>query len=428
MEVLRTHRRTARMTRNGHERLEDFLSRLRLLWNIARTKRIEAHQEGRQSLSYNDQCKMLTAMRAADPALAGFSVDATRSILGRLDKGFRRFSAGKGKFPRAKGTERPVRSFDAFKFRIRSCGAGHVVLVKGFPPFKVDSVPEGEIRMVRVVRTPVRVEIHFLTREDVEIVPSDAEPIGVDMGVENRATLSNGHTVPPRARRKEKVKRHQRKASRKQEAAKRAAKDAGKSAKDWKRSNSWRKERLSLAKASCRESRRELAILHEITTELVREFGPYIAVEDLAIKNMTRRGGRRKRGLNRSILHQNWGTFLRILAYKCERAGGRLVRVDPRHTSKTCSRCEARRNDLRLSVRVFECTNCGLVLHRDVNAACVIRDRGFPPEPGGNANAAPGGFADGKTAGGYCRGADPLGGGSRRGSRKDCPGPSRHSG
>ena len=321
MEVLRTHRRTARMTRNGHERLEDFLSRLRLLWNIARTKRIEAHQEERQSLSYNDQCKMLTAMRAADPALAGFSADATRSILARLDKGFRRFSTGKGKFPRAKGTERPVRSFDAFVFRIRSCGAGHAVLVKGFPPFRVDSVPEGEIRMVRVVRTPVRVEIHFLTREYVEIVPSDAEPIGVDMGVENRATLSNGHTVPPRARRKEKVKRHQRKAARKQE-----------SAKDWKRSNSWRKERLSLAKASCRESRRELAILHEITTELVREFGPYIAVEDLAIKNMTRRGGRRKRGLNRSILHQNWGRFSSFSPTSARgRAGGSFGSIQDTH-------------------------------------------------------------------------------------------------
>ena len=428
MEALRTHRLTVRMTRKGHERLEDFLSRKRLLWNIDRTRRIEAYQQEGKSLSYNDQCRMLTAMRAADPVLASFSVDATRSILARSDRAFRRFGAGKGGFPRAKGMDRPVRSFDAFQFRIRPCGKGHAILIKGFPPFRVDSIPEGEIRMVRVVRTPVRVEAHVLTREDVEVVPSTAEPIGVDMGVENRATLSNGHTVPPRARRKEKAKRHQRKASRKQEAAKRAAKAAGKPAKDWKRSNSWRKERSSLAKASRRERDREISILHEITTDLIREFGPNIAAEDLAIMNMTRGGGRRKRGLNRSILHQNWGRFLTILAYKCERAGGRLVLVDPRHTSKTCSLCGARRNDLRLSDRVFECANCGLVLHRDVNAACVIRDRGFPPEPGGNADAAPGGFADAKTAGGCCRGAEPLGGGSRRGSRKDHPGPFRRSG
>ena len=427
MEVLRTHRRTARMTRKGHELLEDFLSRLRLLWNIARTKRIEAYQEAGLFLSYMDQCKMLTVMRAADPALASFSVDATRSILARLDWAFGMFRAGESKFPRAKGTERPVRSFDAPGFRIRPCGKGHAILIKGFPPFRVDSVPEGEIRMVRVIKTPVRVELHFLTREDVEIVPSDAEPIGMDMGVENRATLSNGHTVPPRARRKEKVKHHQRKAARKQESAKKAAKAAGKPAKDWERSNSWRKERVSLAKASRRERDRELAILHEITTELVRMFGPNIAAEDLSIMDMTRYGGKRKHGLNRSILHQNWGTFLIILAYKCARAGGRLVLVDPRYTSKTCSRCGARRNDLRLSDRVFKCVNCGLVLHRDVNAACVIRDRGFPPEPGGNADAAPGGFADAKTAGGCCRGAEPLGGGSRRGSRKDNLRPSRCS-
>ena len=124
--------------------------------------------------------------------------------------------------------------------------------------------------------------------------------------------------MPPRARKKEKAKRHQRKASRKQEAAKAADKPA----KDWKRSNSWRRERIFLAKASRRERDREISILHETTIDLIREFGPNIAIEDLAIKNMTRGGGRRKRGLNRSILHQNWGRFLTILAYKCERAGG----------------------------------------------------------------------------------------------------------
>ena len=58
--------------------------------------------------------------------------------------------------------------------------------------------------------------------------------------------------------------------------------------------------------------------------------------------------------------------------------------------------------------------NCGLVLHRDVSAACVIRDRGLPPEPGGNAYAAPNGFADGKTAGGYCRGPNPSAGGGEK--------------
>ena len=48
---------------------------------------------------------------------------------------------------------------------------------------------------------------------------------------------------------------------------------------------------------------------------------------------------RQKSGLNRSILSRGWGTFLSFLEDKLTRRGGRLVRVDPRNTSRTCSDC-----------------------------------------------------------------------------------------
>lgn len=77
-----------------------------------------------------------------------------------------------------------------------------------------------------------------------------------------------------------------------------------------------------------------------------------IAVEDLAITNMTRsasgtvqapgRNVAAKAGLNRSILDAGWGQFLAILLAKAEGAGRRVVKVNPRHTSITCCLCGAR--------------------------------------------------------------------------------------
>ena len=40
-----------------------------------------------------------------------------------------------------------------------------------------------------------------------------------------------------------------------------------------------------------------------------------------------------------SILSRGWGLFLSLMEYKLSRRGGRLVRVNPRNTSRTCSAC-----------------------------------------------------------------------------------------
>ena len=46
--------------------------------------------------------------------------------------------------------------------------------------------------------------------------------------------------------------------------------------------------------------------------------------------------------------------------------------VDPRNTSKTCSRCGWVKDDLKLSDRIFHCNACGLDIDRDLNAAINI--------------------------------------------------------
>jgi len=98
-------------------------------------------------------------------------------------------------------------------------------------------------------------------------------------------------------------------------------------------------------------------------------------------------GARRKAGLNKSIQDAGWRHFLNILAFKAACAGKRVEAVNPAYTSQDCSGCGARIQK-SLSVRTHVCTNCGLILDRDENAAKNMlwlgqRLRGLPAMAGG---------------------------------------------
>ncbi|MDF2710242.1 MAG: transposase, partial [Nonomuraea muscovyensis] len=72
-----------------------------------------------------------------------------------------------------------------------------------------------------------------------------------------------------------------------------------------------------------------------------------------------------------------WGVFLTILSHKAESAGRELVAVDPRNTSRTCSRCGHCAKENRVTQAVFRCTACGQAAHADVNAAKNILRAGL---------------------------------------------------
>ena len=113
-----------------------------------------------------------------------------------------------------------------------------------------------------------------------------------------------------------------------------------------------------------------------MTTEIIKEHGKWIAVEDLNIRGMTRRGCN-SRVLNRSVREQTWGEFTQQLAYKALSAGGQLVKVDPKNTTQMCSSCgKLPPMKLTLQDRLYVCEHCGHMQDRDLNASRNIAQRG----------------------------------------------------
>ncbi|MCL4485649.1 MAG: transposase [Nitrospirae bacterium] len=63
--------------------------------------------------------------------------------------------------------------------------------------------------------------------------------------------------------------------------------------------------------------------------------------------------------------------FSTILSYKAESAGREFRKVNPAHTSQTCSSC-GHRQKMPLSDRTYSCPCCGMEKDRDLNASLNI--------------------------------------------------------
>jgi transposase len=64
------------------------------------------------------------------------------------------------------------------------------------------------------------------------------------------------------------------------------------------------------------------------------------------------------------------------VSYKARLAGVPVVFVDPRNTSKACSRCDHCDRGNRPTQAEFRCLHCGFSANADYNAALNIRARG----------------------------------------------------
>ncbi len=103
-----------------------------------------------------------------------------------------------------------------------------------------------------------------------------------------------------------------------------------------------------------------------------------VVVGDLSQRQMvTKRHQERNKYLNRAVYNE-WGlyTFIQMLTYKCQLYGKELGFLDERNTSKMCSEC-GHLQDMPLWKRTYCCTNCGLMIDRDVNSAINILARYF---------------------------------------------------
>ena len=79
---------------------------------------------------------------------------------------------------------------------------------------------------------------------------------------------------------------------------------------------------------------------------------------------------------NKNISDASWSKFVEKLTYKAESADKLIVKVNPKNTSKMCSKCGNIKEKLSLKEREYRCESCGFTTDRDINAAKNIKALG----------------------------------------------------
>ena len=195
--------------------------------------------------------------------------------------------------------------------------------------------------------------LSFVVEIIPEILPDNGQSIGIDLGITDFATFSDGEKVKapkPLKKRLEKLKRLQRKLS-----------------KTTKGSRRREVARKKVAKLHAKISDTRKDFLHKLSTKVIRE-NQTIALEDLNVSGMVK-----NRKLSRAISDLGWRSFRTMLEAKAQKYG-RDLRIINRWepTSQKCSCCGQKGGKKELSVREWACLFCGAKHDRDVNASVNI--------------------------------------------------------
>ena len=351
----------------------------RYVYNRALSESKNQYEENKTKTNYFDWARSLIQWKYAEETswLKECPAQVLQQSLKNLESAFTNFFSHRARYPKfkKKGMKDSFRypqfvKMDAEKHRVYLPKIGWVKY-KGHRPI------EGTIKQATVSYKAGHWYVSIMVEYEPipKIHPFPNNHVGLDMGVVKTIATSNGvsYRLPKTIQEIEsKIKTTQRKIAR-----------------CVKGSNRRNKLKLQLQKLWCKLSNVRNNFIHQITTDICKNHA-VVVVEDLYVTGMTKsargtielpgKNVAQKRGLNRNILKQSWGTIVGQLGYKLNWLGGApLVIVSAAYTSQTCTVCGVRDKRSRVKQSVFRCTHCGHTDNADYNAAKIILSRGIPP-------------------------------------------------
>jgi putative transposase len=348
-------------TKSQKRSLVRTLDLCRELYNAALLERRDAYRMAGKTINYYDQANQLTAIKEERTDLKEVHSQVLQDVLRRVDKAFQGFfsrlkTSKKAGFPRFQGRNR----YDSFTYPQGGWSIKNDKLtVSKIGTIRVRLHREvlGKVKTCTIRRDGLAWFVCFSVEYEFEQPVHKGPAVGIDVGLENFANLSNGEQIEnPRFFRK---------------SEKQLAKVQRKLAKIRplpRKSPIKVKAKRAVSRAFQHIRNQRLDFAHKLSRKLVTNYS-LIAVEDLNVKGLA------ASRLAKSVNDAAWSLFISLLAYKAEEAGSKLVKVDPRHTSQICPECGNIRKK-ELSERWHSC-DCGSSMHRDIAAAKVILSRGL---------------------------------------------------
>lgn len=355
------------------QQIEQTIGSSRFVYNYFLEHRINRYKNLKESSTFAKDCKILTEIKNENTWLKEVDKFALQNSLRDLEKSYKSFFNSNFGFPK-------------FRSKKKSNNSYRTTWMKSHVSKKTGEVKGNIERGEKLIKLPklswIKCKHSFNFSNVIKInnctisksksgkyfasfscevlkkakFKTDSS-IGIDLGIKEFATMSDG-TVIPNHRLLYKYKE-------------KLAKEQRKFAKMKNGSNNKEKQRIKIARIYERVSNCKSDFLHKLTTQLV-ENQDIIVIEDLNVRGMMK-----NRKLSKAIFNANFYEFRRQLQYKCDWYGKQLVVVDRWFpSSKLCSNCGNKKDDLKLSNRIYTCEKCNLEIDRDLNALTNILNEG----------------------------------------------------
>jgi putative transposase len=297
------------------------------------------------------------------PWMYDVSKCAPQEALRNLDRAYSNFfrrckeGAGAKGFPKFKSRKKGIGSFSLTGSIV--VDAQHVQLPRlGRVSLKErDYLP---VEGVKILKATVSEKAGrwFVSLQVEQITVVEKSPdhiLGVDVGINNLAMTSDGQLFANSRALKKSARRLRmlsKSVSRKQ-----------------KGSNNRKKAAQKLGRQHYRDACIRKDAIHKATTVIAKQ-ASVIVIESLNVAGMMK-----NHRLARAVGDASMSEFHRQLRYKVAWRGGQVIEADRFFpSSKTCSGCGERKDDLSLSDREYVCEKCGLVIDRDLNAAINLKN------------------------------------------------------
>jgi len=360
--------------------LKQSLGNVRFVWNKLLEKNREIYKKEKKFLFYSDMCKEITRMKEEYQFLKKSPSQTLQQIARKLDRSLKDGIKRKKGFPKFKKKSRydGILIFpQKFKFVGRKLYLPNI----GWVSIKDKITKKAE--WDRIKRTAKQVWIkedvngffaYIVYDREKEDKEKNGEAVGIDVGIKNTITMSNGEAISLDTKR---IMSLVRKEERIQSMIdKKSAINKKRGIKRSKRIEELGRKRDKILK---KIQNIKIDFYYKAINHIFNSH-EYVVVENLNLKGLkeSEKGSKLvRRKVNKYLQYISLSEFFRILEWKGEQYGREIIRVDPKDSSKTCSSCGYVNYELKLSDRVFKCPVCGMNMDRDLNASINILKRGL---------------------------------------------------
>ena len=353
-------------TNTQKEQIKQTCGCCRKVYNTMLDRKISAYKESGVTLSAFELINQLPQLKSELTFLKDAPSQALQQAIRNLDSAyvnfFRKGGSGFPKFKK-KGARDSFRIpiacvIDYDNWTIKTAKIGTVKFFKGH-----NKQINGRIKSYTISHTPTDRYFISVLYETVDRAKlNNNKSVGIDMGIKDFATLSDGKVFESQKHLKSNLRKLrvlERTVSRRYQRNK----------KREEQSNNWRKAVKQVAKMHEHIAFQRYDYLHKVSTWIAKNYST-VCVETLNVKGMMK-----NHRLAQAISDCGWGMFINMLEYKCDN----LIKIDKWFaSSQTCSACGYKEEKVKnLNIREWTCPACGTRHNRDLNAAINIEREGL---------------------------------------------------